>query len=456
MPHPKNSSLTRRRFLAHSAAAIASTLAAPYLGWVSTASGAAPSKDLRVASFGANGRAWGDITSMTRVENTTLVAVAEVDSQRLDKLSASFPKTTVYNDWRQLLDQEAKNLDAVLVATPDHMHAPISMAAMQLGLHVYCEKPMARTLHEARTLRNFAADHHLVTQMGNQVSSASGNRTPVRLLQERIVGDILSVHSINPKSWGRMSPLPGGSDPVPEGLDWDLWLGVGKERPYLKGEFHPSNWRRRIGYGTGTLGDMGCHIYHPWFMGLDLRAPSSIASLGNAPVDEFSWPTNCKVQYTFPGNKITGKKPYTFTWYDGSQRPPAELAEALGDPKNMPKSGSVVIGTEGILTIPHGGSSRYGIFRDGIRSEDPIEPEPSSDHHAGFANAIRGEGDAPISNFDYSGWMTEAVLLGNVAIRVPGETLQWDGDNLAFPGNKKANALVKEAPSRHGWEIKGL
>jgi predicted dehydrogenase len=452
----KPRSQSRRRFLTRGAAAASATLAAPYIGWTSTASGKAPSKDLRVASVGANNRAWADISGMMKVPNTTLVAVAEVDSSRTANVVKNFPDTTLYTDWRELLDKEGKNLDALVVATPDHMHAPISMAAMQLGINVYTEKPLARTLHEARAMREFAADNKLVTQMGNQISSATSNRTPVRLLRERAIGDILSVHSINPKSWGRMTPLPDRSDPVPDGLDWDLWLGVGKQRPYLKGEFHPTNWRRRIGYGTGTLGDMGCHIYHPWFMGLDLRAPSSIASLGNAPVDEFSWPTNCKVQYTFPGNKITGKNPFTFTWYDGSERPPAEVAEALGDPKNMPKSGSVVIGTEGILTIPHGGSSRYGIFRDGIRSEDPIEPEPSSDHHAGFANAIRGEGDAPISNFAYSGWMTEAVLLGNVAIRLPGQTLQWDGKNLAFPGNKKANALVKEAPSRHGWEIKGL
>jgi predicted dehydrogenase len=455
MPTP--SSLSRRRFLSQSAAAsAASVLATPYLGWSSTASGEAPSKDLRVASFGANGRAWGDITDITRIDNVTLVAVAEVDTDRLDKLSKTFPDTTVYTDWRELLDREGKNLDAVVVATPDHMHAPISMAAMQLGINVYCEKPLARTLHEARALREFAVESKLITQMGNQLSSGAANRTPARLLQERVVGDILSVHSINPKSWGRMNPLPDRTDPVPKNLDWNLWLGVGKERPYLKGEFHPTNWRRRIGYGTGTLGDMGCHIYHPWFKGLGLKAPTSITSLGKGPVDAFNWPTNCKVQYTFPGNDLTGNKPFLFTWYDGSQTPPPEVAEVLGGARFIPSSGSVVIGTEGALTIPHGGAARYGIFRDGVFSTDPIEREADLHHHGVFARAIREGGTPPISNFAYSGWMTEAVLLGNVAIRLPGETLNWDADTLTFPGNREATALVKEAPYRDGWQIKGL
>ncbi|MEM8953519.1 MAG: Gfo/Idh/MocA family oxidoreductase [Verrucomicrobiota bacterium] len=453
---PPTNHLTRRRFLAQASTASASVLATPHFGWSSTASGNAPSHDLRIAAFGAGGRAWGNISSMSDVQDVTLDAVAEVDSERLDKVSKTFPKTTIYSDWRQLLDKEAKNLDAVLVATPDHMHAPISMAAMQLGLHVYCEKPLTRTVHEARALRNAAAEYQLVSQMGNQLASNSANRTPIRLLQERCIGDVVSVHSTNPKTWGRMTPLPKGSDPVPKPLDWDLWLGVGKKRPFVKNEFHPSHWRKRIGFGTGTLGDMGCHLFHPWFHGLGLTAPTQVISLGEGPVDRDSWPTNCKVQYTFAGNDITGKKPFTATWYDGSQTIPPDVTDAVGGRSKLPSSGTIVLGTEGALLIPHGGAARYGLFRDGIFSTDPIERDPDLNHYGVFARAIREGGDPPLSNFERSGPLTETVLLGTIAIRLPGQTLAWDPTTLSFPNSKAATDLVKDHPYRKGWQIQGL
>ncbi|MEM7145994.1 MAG: Gfo/Idh/MocA family oxidoreductase [Verrucomicrobiota bacterium] len=448
--------LTRRRFLTQSTATAAAALATPHFGWASTASGKPPSTDLRIASFGANGRAWANITGMTGVDNVTLTAVAEVDASRLDKLSESLPDTTVYTDWRKLLDQESNHLDAVLVSTPDHMHAPISMAAMQLGLHVYCEKPLTRTVYESRALRKFAADNNVVTQMGNQLSSTGANRTPIRLLQERAVGDILSIHSTNPKSWGRMSALPTGNDPVPDSLDWNLWLGVGQDRPFVHDEFHPRNWRKRIGFGTSTLGDMGCHIFHPWFHGLDLDAPTQVTSLGQGPVDAHSWPTDCKVQYTFAGNKITGNKPFTATWYDGTQSIPTDVTNAVGGAEKLPNSGSIVLGTEGALLIPHGGVARYGLFHDGIFCTEPIAREPDLNHHGVFARAIREGGDPPLSNFDKSGPLTETVLLGTIAIRLPGQTLEWDPTSLTFPNSTEATALVKDAPYRKGWEVAGL
>ncbi|MEX2578873.1 MAG: Gfo/Idh/MocA family oxidoreductase [Verrucomicrobiales bacterium] len=451
---------SRRRFIS---TITGTSLAAPWIGWQSTASGGPPSGELRFANFGANGRAWSDLTAMLEVPHTTLVAVAEVDSSRTNRLAEAHPDIPVYEDWRRLLDEKANEIDAVVVGTPDHMHAPIAMSAMQLGKHVYCEKPLTRTLHESRSLRDFAAAEGLVTQMGIQVASSSGNRTAVRLLREGIVGKVREIHSMNPKSWGSMEPLPDEAALVPEALNWDQWIGVGEMRPYLPREFHPSQWRKRIGYGTGTLGDMGCHIYHPWFMGLDQPETLTVTSLGPGPVDADSWPLNAKVHHRMKGNDRTDGD-FDFTWYDGEQRAPGHVAEALGgttvtekgEVSAVPASGSVVIGTTGALVIPHGGGGMPTLYRDGVLSDETLEPEPSDHHHGNFAAAIRGEiAEPPRTSFDYAGPMTEAVLLGTVAVRLPGETLEWDAAAGRFANSAAANRLVHD-PYREGWEVEGI
>lgn len=440
---------SRRQFLK-----TATALAAPYIGWKTTSNGQSPNEALRYACFGSNGRAWGNITSMAGVPNCTLVAVAEVDRTRLTNVSKGFPDAKVYADWRELLDKEGGNIDVILVATPDHQHAPITMAGMQLGKHAYCEKPMTRTLHEARVIREYAEANGLMTQMGIQVSSSTGNRTAVDLLQKGVVGKVKAVHSMNPKSWGSMAALPDREDPIPEGLDWEQWIGVAKMRPYLKGEFHPSNWRKRIGYGTGTLGDMGCHIYHPWFAGLNKPVTLSVTSHGPGPVDADSWPLNAKVHHRMRGNDLSDGD-FDFTWYDGNQFPDETVFAAVGGKANVPNSGSVVIGVSGALVIPHGGGGPK-IYRDGKVSEEAIEAVPSEDHHKNFASAIRGEiKEKPRANFSYAGPMTEAVLLGTVAMRLPGTELKWNDAAGKFEGNEAANALIHDA-YRQGWEVKGI
>ncbi len=452
-------SFSRRRFLQ---TVSTSTLAAPWIGWSSTSQGGAPSGEFRFANFGGNGRAWSDLTETAKVPNTTLVAVAEVDSSRNNRVQEAYPDVPIYNDWRKLLDEHAKNLDAVVIGTPDHMHAPIAITAMQLGLHVYCEKPLTRTLHECRIAQNLAAEKGLVTQMGNQLASGAGNRTGVKLLKQGIVGKIKSVHSMNPKSWGSMNPLPAASEAVPKSLNWNQWIGVGKDREYIPREFHPGNWRKRIGYGTGTLGDMGCHIYHPWFMGLGAPDTLSVVSHGPAPVDADSWPLNGLVQHRMKGTKESGGD-FDFTWYDGNQKPGEEVAAALGvtegpegNANRIPRSGSVVIGETGALMIPHGGSGKPVLYRDGKPSDEAIEMEPSEHHHGNFAAAVRGEiSEQPRCHFGYSGPMTEAVLLGTVAMQVPGETLNWDSAKGKFTNSEKANALT-HIPYRKGWEVKGV
>ncbi len=448
---PSNPSLpSRRRFLQSTSA-----LAVPFLGWKTAARGAGPGETLRFASVGVAGRAWGNITSMAGVPGCSLVAVAEVDPNRLANVARDFPDAKVYADWRELLDKEGGELDAILVSTPDHLHAPVAMSAMQLGIHVYCEKPLARTLYECRQLKKYAAEKGLVSQMGIQVSSGSGNRTAVDLLQRGVVGKVKAVHSMNPKSWGSLDPLPQREDPVPEGLAWDLWIGPAKARPYLEGEFHPNNWRKRIGYGTGTLGDMGCHIYHPWFAGLNAPAPLSVVSRGPAPVDAHSWPLNALVQYRMRGNELT-EGDFDFVWYDGTQFPDEAVWAAVGGRENVPASGSLVIGAGGALVIPHGGGGAPAIYRDGKLSDETIESLPSENHHQGFADAIRGKApEAPRAHFGYAGPMSEAVLLGAVAMRLPGETLRWDDAAGRFVDSEAANAMLHD-PYRSGWEVEGL
>ncbi|NNE94123.1 MAG: Gfo/Idh/MocA family oxidoreductase [Verrucomicrobiales bacterium] len=460
MINPKNTK-SRRSFLK---TAGTGALCAPYIGWKTTANGAAPSGNIRYAAFGTNGRAWGNIQSMAGVPNATLVAAAEVDLGRAGNVAKGFPDAKIYQDWRELLENEANNFDVAVVATPDHMHAPISMSAMQLGKHCYCEKPLTRTLHEARVLREFAAANNLTTQMGIQVGSSVGNKTGVKWLREEAIGKVKEVHSMNPKSWGSMSPLPDRVDEVPGKLNWDMWIGVSKKRPFIAREFHPSNWRKRIGFGTGTLGDMGCHIYHPWFQGLNQPVTLSVTSHGPGPVDADSWPLNGMVHHKMKGNNLSDGD-FDFTWYDGNQLPPKNVYDAVGgvtkndkgqNVSNVPRSGSVVIGTNGAMVIPHGGAGIPTIYRDGKKVEETPEKAEAGSHHKDFVAHIRGETkEKPVANWDYAGPMTEAVLLGTVAMRLPAQELKWDDAAGKFTNSEKANALVHDK-YREGWDVKGI
>src|SRR5262245_62240336 len=239
---------------------------------------AAPSETLYHASFGASGMAGSDIGSLTASKHLKLVAVAEVDLNRAADVKKKFPDVRVYQDWRELLDKE-KDLDSVNVSTPDHMHAPITMTAIHRGLHVYTQKPLTQTIYEARQLAKAAADKKVVSQMGIQIHSHEVHRTVVAIIQSGALGKAKEAHSWSGKQWGDRNPRPQREDPVPKGFDWDKWLGVAAARPYIGGGYyHPGNWRKRLDFGTGTFGDMGCHILDPVFMSLALTAPTSVQS----------------------------------------------------------------------------------------------------------------------------------------------------------------------------------
>ena len=437
---------TRRSFL-KTAAAVA--ISAPY--FIRDLRAAPPSETVRHASFGAAGMAGADLHAIASHPKAKLICVADVDTERSGVLKKEFPEIRVYQDWRELLDKEAKNLDSANVGTPDHMHAPIAASAMQLGLAAYCQKPLTHDVYESRRLAEIARDKKVVTQMGIQVHSAVEYRMAVRLVQDGAIGPIKEVHSWSSKKWGDPSPRPDKSDPVPSTLNWNLWLGVCAERPFIGGGYyHPGNWRKRLDFGTGTFGDMGCHIYDPVFEALAVTSPISVRSEGPMP-SEHNWANDALVHYVFPGTKFTEGKTVSVTWYDGDQRPPKSVTEQLGKTP-MPDQGSIFLGAKGVLLLPHVAAP---ILLPAEQFKDYKRPELEAvNHWHQFVEAVRGNGTTSAS-FDYAGPLTEAVLLGGVASRFPKQTLEWDGPGLKFTNVAEANQFVRRT-YRKGWDVAGL
>lgn len=414
--------------------------------------GASPNEKLNHASFGANGMAYSDIMSLTRGDTVNLVAVAEVDTSRALRVKEAFPDVRIYQDWRELLDKEHASLDSVNVSTPDHMHAPIAVSAMNLGLPVYGQKPLAHTLHETRRVAKIAKERGLITQMGTQLTSSTYERLAVRMIQDGVIGKVKEVHMFSNKSWGDPNPRPEKSDPVPETLDWDLWCGTGPKPDYISGYYHPGQWRKRLDYGTGTLGDMGCHLYSPMFAALGVKAPLAVRSIGGEPNDH-NWAVNEQFEYIFPGTEYTVGKTVKVTWYDGSLRPPQEIGELVDG--NIPGQGSVFIGTKGTLLAPHMGLPVPYLNR-GIFERSSYPKLKARNHYTDFINAVRGEDVKPLADFhEYGGPLTETVLLGGLASRFPNEILKWDAAKLRFTNNDEANTFIR-TEYRAGWEVKGL
>jgi predicted dehydrogenase len=434
----------RRNFLKTTAfAAVAAPAILPHL------SAAPPSDRILHASFGANGMARADLTNICKADNVQLVAVADVDLSRAKGLLEKWPDLRVYQDWRELLDKE-KEINSVNVSTPDHMHAPIAMSAMQRGLPVYGQKPLTHDIYETRQLTRMARKKNLVTQMGIQVHSSAEYRLAVELIQTGAIGKVKEVHTWSSKKWGDSAAMPTSVAPIPENYSWNMWLGVCAERPFI-GErwYHPGNWRKRLDFGTGTFGDMGCHIYDPVFKALALTAPVSVRSEGAAP-NEHSWATDAIVKYVFPGTRFSAGNTVNVTWYDGDQRPPAEIISMAGG--QIPDQGSVFLGTKGVMVLPH---VKKPLLLPEADFKDFKMPEVErANHWFQFVEAVRGN-DKTTANFDYAGPLTEAVLLGSVASRFPNTTLEWDAENLQFSNEKSASQYIRRT-YRRGWEVEGL
>ncbi len=404
-------------------------------------------KPLRHASFGAGGMAWSDLTQIANCKNVEIVAICDVDLSRTIEARKQFPNARIYQDWRQLFEKEAKNIDSVNVSTPDHMHAPIGVTAMQLGKHVYGQKPLAHNLYEVRQMTELAQREKLVTQMGIQVHSSAYYRIAARLLADQPIGKIKEVHSWSSKSWGDILDRPDRTDPVPSNFDWDLWLGVCAKRPFIDGEYyHPGNWRKRLDFGTGTLGDMGCHILDPVFESMSLTAPISVRSEGPTP-NSWNWALNGKVIYTFTGTTMTEGKTLQLTWYDGEAKLPNEII-ALIEGKELPDQGSIFVGTEGVLLLPH--PDRPILFPAEKFKDYRLPRVKGLNHWEQFVEACRGNGKTS-ADFSYAGPLTETILLGGIASRFPKVTLAWNSQELKFD-SVEADQFIRQT-YRKGWDL---
>jgi hypothetical protein len=436
---------SRRAFLKSLGTAAA---AAPFI--TSNLFAQPPSQRLRHASFGAAGMAWSDLTQIANCKNVEIVAVCDVDLNRMGDAKKQFPDARYYQDWRELLDKEHMNIDSVNVSTPDHMHAPIGVSAMQLGKHVYGQKPLAHEIYEVRQMTRIAHKKKVVTQMGIQIHSDAYYRMAVQLVQGGVIGKMKEVHSWCNKSWGDLSARPDRTDPVPDGFDWNLWLGVCAERPFIGGEYyHPANWRKRLDFGTGTLGDMGCHIFDPVFGSIGLTAPIAVRSEG-LPPNAWNWSLNGKVIYTFAGTSRTAAETLPVTWYDGTSQPAAEIL-ALIEGQQLPDAGSIFVGTDGVMLLPH--YSLATLFPRAKFADFKLPHVNGLKHWEQFVEACRGN-DKTTADFAYAGPLTETILLGDIAARFPQTTLEWNSRKLHFD-HGAANQYVRREYRQH-WSVAGL
>ena len=455
---------SRRTFLHH--AATAAGLASAFTILPGRVFGGqrklSPSDKLNLGAIGVGGMGG---SNLGRCETENIVALCDTDEKFAAKTFAKYPQARRYRNFREMFDKE-KDLDAVIVATPDHTHAVIAMAAMQRGIHVYVQKPIAHAVWEARLMTETARKYKVVTQMGNQGHSGEGLRLISEWLAAGALGDVKEVHAwTNRPVWpqGVEVGRPTDTPPVPEGLDWNEWIGPAPMRPYSP-TYHPGKWRAWWDFGTGSLGDMGCHILDPVFGALDLKYPTSVEGNISAYWEEFwkyvtprneTYPRSTIVRYTFPAR---GNFPaLNLTWWDGGLMParPAELevGRKLGDDDG----GVLLIGSK--ATVMAGCYGRGPRIIPETRMKDfqqppkTIERIPGGEggHEQDWIRACKG-GKPASSNFDYSGPLSEMVLMGNLAVRFPNRLLLWDGPGMQVTNDAEANAYVRRE-YREGWKL---
>ena len=435
--------VARRGFLKNATMAAV----APFVSRLSWAQGS-PMQKLQYAAIGAGGRGTPDIGSMTGHKKVQMVAAADVDSSVFPKLTAKHTGINTFSDWREMLQSMNGEIDVVGISTPDHMHGIQAVSAMNLGKHVYVQKPLAQTIGECRSMQHAAHQNNVVVQMGTQGASSLNDRMAVNLVRRQLIGKISEAWVFCGKSWGDSKPLPDQQDPVPEGLDWDGWLGIGEKRPYVDKYYHPKNWRRRQEYGSGTLGDMGCHIFNAMYRGLELTAPTKVRSNTAVP-NQHNWTSDERVEYSFPGTEYT-EADLKVTWVSGSERAPEELTSIIPDGVKY-RFGCLLKGSEGTLLLRHGSSpmllpeQRYSNF-----VPDKLE---GTGHHAGFIDAIiEGKTDSLMSPIEFAAPLTEFILLGNIAMQHTPNWLEWDCEEAKIPNNDAASRHVHRT-YRSGWEV---
>lgn len=433
-----NPTLFRRTFL-KTAAAGSAAVAFPSI--MRSQNGQSPNNKLNVACIGVGGRGNAAVTAM---KDENLVAFCDVDDNRAAKNFAQYPSVPRFRDYRQLLDKLGNSIDAVTVSTPDHMHFPIAMAAMSLGKHVFVEKPMAHTIAEGRKMAQLAREKKVATQMGNQGHAAEGMRILKEWYQAGVLGEVRELHTwTNRPIWpqgvkgfdhSKLIPV------VPPTLDWDLWLGVAAERAYDPG-YLPFNWRGFWDFGTGALGDMGCHMMDGGFWAFDLPAPASVEAI-SANATPISAPTASVVTYHFPAHGT--RPPLKWVWYDGNLEP--VLPPELEQERKLPDNHTLILGSKASVLAQANYYTVRIIPEAKMQELAPSLPAktipriPGGDHFAEWVTACKG-GTPAGANFDYSSRLTEMVLLSNVAVRAR-RRIEWDSAAMKITNLPAANEFV--------------
>ncbi|HRP30576.1 MAG TPA: Gfo/Idh/MocA family oxidoreductase [Agriterribacter sp.] len=467
---------SRRNFIRNAAFAASGILIVPrhVLGKGFTA----PSDKLNIAGIGVGGKAEVNLPYAFNKGSDNIVALCDVDDRQSVNGRKQWPKAPYYKDYRQMLEKENKHIDAVIITTPDHMHFVQAMAAMQLGKHVYCEKPLTHDIYEARMLTRAAAQHKVVTQMGNQGSSGDDTRLIETWVQDGIIGEVARVHVwTNRPTWPQGVPAPKGKFPIPKEVAWNLWLGTAPYREFNPG-YLPAIWRGWVDFGTGALGDMGCHFIDVPYRALKLGYPVSVeTSVGSVYTGFFeeaiyadSYPPSAKTHIQFPARE--NMPPVEMVWYDGGIRPkrPVELLpdEAMGD-----NDGGIIFeGTKGKIMAGLFGGKPTLLPTQRMKevtlpaSKFELVPGGTEGHQQQWVKACKqGYGAYTSSSFDKSGPLTETVLMGNLAVRSYNhyetdakgnrkfdgrKQLLWDGENMRITNFEPANRFVKRT-YREGW-----
>ncbi len=408
----------------------------------------AKNEKLRTAHIGVGGMGGSDLEAISSHDSVVVTALCDVDSERLAAANKLHPNAKIFSDYRIMLKEIGNSIDAVIVSTPDHTHAPASMMAMEMGKPVYCQKPLTHHVTEARAMKKLAKEKKLVTQMGIQVHSFYDYKLATLLIQSGIIGKVHTVRAWSPKNWGYDGPVPSGSDPVPEKLDWNLWLGTSSKRPYKDKIYHPGNWRKLLDYGCGTLGDMGVHIFDTPYNALQLDVPKTIKNECRKPTG-FGFPENNIVTYKFPKTPYTAKT-LKWVWYDGKGAPKDHKELVLPNNEKLPGQGAMFIGEKGRMLLPHF-QQLPKLIVDGEYKEMDIESfnlgAPVRDydsegkkHYHQFVDACLGKAECS-APFSYASRLTETILLGVIAGRFPNKTLHWDNEKAKF-SEEEANQFL--------------
>ncbi|GAB4136239.1 Gfo/Idh/MocA family protein [Thermopirellula anaerolimosa] len=422
---------SRRTFLGTSAAAVGAC-------WILPSWAESPNEKLNVAVVGVANRGGANLAG---VSSENIVALCDVDANYLAAAAKNHPQAKLYRDFRRMLDEVQNSIDAVVVSTPDHTHAPPAAAAMSLGKHCYCEKPLTHCVYETRVLTELAVKNRLATQLGTQIHAGDNYRRVVELVQAGVIGPISEVHVWSAASYSG-GDRPTDTPPVPEYLDWDLWLGPAPYRPYHPA-YVPFRWRGWKDFGNGGLGDFFCHYCDLAFWALDLRYPLTVEAEGPPPHPD-STPPWLIVRYEFPARGDL--PPVKLTWYDGGKRPPLQAEAGLPDWA----SAVLFVGEKGMLLADYGRRVLWPEEKFADFTPPPQTIPASIGHHQEWIEACKGRGTTTC-RFEYSGPLTEAALLGTVAYRT-GRKIEWDAQNLKAIGCPEADPWI-HTPYREGWKL---